>query len=265
MTLSIALADENHAEFQRELARWSPNAALTEQDGLLFVLAADPFPAVNMVLPVSGAGTPSAATIVARASAYFAQHKRAFSIRARAHVDHELIALCKSRDMFLLGDSPGMGITAPIAELAVSPEALGIELRVARDEAAIRDFAQVCAVSYATLGMPLPVAHAMFAVPSRMLADHLHVVTAYDKEQPVCTAMALLSHGIGGIYWVGTVPSARKRGLAAHCTRAVSNWCFEQGARSVILQASTQGDPIYRALGFQELTRYPWFLCMGNA
>jgi predicted GNAT family acetyltransferase len=73
-------------------------------------------------------------------------------------------------------------------------------------------------------------------------------------------ALALLSHGIGGVYWVGTVPEARKRGIAPLCARAVTHFCFDHGVRSVVLQASKQGEPIYRALGFAEFTRYPWFI-----
>jgi predicted GNAT family acetyltransferase len=73
--------------------------------------------------------------------------------------------------------------------------------------------------------------------------------------------MSLLSHGIAGIYWVGTVPSARRRGLATLCTQAVGNDAFAQGARRVVLQASAEGEPLYRAMGYREFTRYPWYLC----
>ena len=52
-----------------------------------------------------------------------------------------------------------------------------------------------------------------------------------------------------------------KASLARADTRAVGNWAFDHGAEAVVLQASVQGDPIYRAMGYREFTRYPWFLC----
>jgi GNAT superfamily N-acetyltransferase len=113
-----------------------------------------------------------------------------------------------------------------------------------------------------TIGLPAASASKLFGYPERLLQAHMHAVVAYDGATPISAALAFLSHGIGGAYWVGTVPAGRGRGVAAHCTQAVTNWCFEQGARAVALQASRQGEPIYRALGFTEFTRYPWFLCM---
>jgi predicted GNAT family acetyltransferase len=70
----------------------------------------------------------------------------------------------------------------------------------------------------------------------------------------------ILTHGIGGVYWVGTVPAARSRGLAAAVTRAVGNLAFDAGARVVVLQASVMGEPVYRRLGYVEVTRYPSYV-----
>ena len=72
--------------------------------------------------------------------------------------------------------------------------------------------------------------------------------------------MDVLSHGIAGIYWVGITPEARKRGLAEACTRWVGNAAFERGARCVVLQASPQGEPIYRRMGYREICRYGWWV-----
>ena len=71
----------------------------------------------------------------------------------------------------------------------------------------------------------------------------------------------MFSHGIAGIYWVGTVKAARGRGLAEYCVREVGNAAFARGARKVILQASQFGEPVYKRMGYREFTRYPWFIC----
>ncbi len=72
--------------------------------------------------------------------------------------------------------------------------------------------------------------------------------------------MVILTHGVGGIYWVGTTPAVRGKGLAELVTRAVGNVAFDMGARAVVLQASPMGDPIYRRMGYREVTRYPYYV-----
>ena len=74
--------------------------------------------------------------------------------------------------------------------------------------------------------------------------------------------MCLLSHGVAGIYWVGTLPEARGRGIAEACTRAATNAGFAAGASFAALQASVMGEPIYRRMGYREVTRYPWYVVM---
>lgn len=262
MNFPITLADQNLAESLREFARWSPEAQCVEHDGLLLTLGADEFPAINDVMRCGAGAVPSAQLVLERASAFFAVHERGFGVRTRAHLDGDLIELCKARGMFQISDAPGMGVSERVPDSAL-PRASGkLELRTVRDAAGAADFVTVGTASYGTIGLPAASASKLFGYPERLLQAHMHTVVAYDGPTPISAALAFLSHGIGGVYWVGTVPAGRGRGVAAHCTQAVTNWCFEQGARAVALQASRQGEPIYRALGFTEFTRYPWFLCM---
>jgi hypothetical protein len=265
MTFPIRLADLNLAESLREFTRWSAEGEFVEQDGLLMTAGADAFPAINDVMRCGTDAQPDAELLFERAQAFFSARKRGFGIRARAHCDADLIAACRARSLYLVGESPGMATLAPVAAKALPPLKGQVELRVASDVQAAADFARVSAASYATQGLPPPSAAKLFGRVERALQPHIRIVVAYDGALPICAALAFLSHGIGGVYWVGTVPAARRRNVAPHCTQAVTNWCFERGASAVILQASKQGEPIYRALGFAEFTRYPWYLCVPRA
>jgi ribosomal protein S18 acetylase RimI-like enzyme len=96
--------------------------------------------------------------------------------------------------------------------------------------------------------------------PARWLTPQWHVEVLYQAEQPVSAAMLLFSHGIAGVYWVGTLPSARGRGHAETLMRSISRYAFQHGARAVVLQASPFGEPVYRRMGYREITRYPWYV-----
>ena len=109
------------------------------------------------------------------------------------------------------------------------------------------------------MGLPAEVTARIFGSPERILQPHIVAVVAYRDGAPAAGAMTILSHGIAGVYWMGTVAPARGAGLGDACTRAVSNAAFDRGAAFVVLQASPQGEPIYLRMGFREVTRYVWY------
>ena len=65
---------------------------------------------------------------------------------------------------------------------------------------------------------------------------------------------------MAGVYYVGTIPEARGRGLGSLCTRAATKAGFDLGARTVILQASQQGQTFYERIGYKVFTRYRWYI-----
>ncbi len=76
---------------------------------------------------------------------------------------------------------------------------------------------------------------------------------------PVASALALRAGEVAGLYYVGTVPEARGRRLGELCTRAATNAGFDMGARTVVLQASIMGEPLYRKMGYELLRYYRWY------
>jgi predicted GNAT family acetyltransferase len=113
--------------------------------------------------------------------------------------------------------------------------------------------------------MPADACERLFASCERMLRPHVIAALARVEGEPASAALAILSHGIAGIYWVGTVEKQRSRGLGEACTAAVGNAAFERGAAAVVLQASRQGEPIYRRMGYREITRYAWHVDFSTA
>ena len=137
----------------------------------------------------------------------------------------------------------------------------GAELRWVKDGDGMQGFKQVVAESFQDLGLPREVSESYFAQSQRVITPYQILAVVYLKGEPAATAHALLSHGVAGIYWVGTIKKARGMGLAEYCTREVGNAAFALGARKVVLQASKFGEPVYLKMGYREITRYPWFVC----
>ena len=98
--------------------------------------------------------------------------------------------------------------------------------------------------------------------PAELLLDASQVwaCVAFQDDEPAACASLWLASGedseVGFIGWVGALPQARGRGLAAACTVAATNRGFELGATVASLQASPMGEPIYRRLGYEELYAY---------
>lgn len=254
----LQLSDLNLAESYREISRWNPNTDMAEQGDMLFVSGAGTFPAINFVTRVGNTVRSSPDVLITRAKAFFAARKRSFSIIVRAHLDKDLLDTCKGLELYQISNAPGMVIGNRLEAVPV-PD--GVRLAHVTTQAMAQDFAEVAAISFTTLGLPEDVGRSVFSDPSALLVPSIYAVVAYLEDKPASCALALLSHGIGGIYYVGTIEAARGKGLAAHCTRAAGNSAFELGARCVVLQASKYGEPVYQRMGYKKFTRYPWFIC----
>ena len=88
---------------------------------------------------------------------------------------------------------------------------------------------------------------------------------AFQNEEPVAASQLFLSAGVGGIYCVATVPSARRQGIGVAITLAPLLDARRMGYRVGILQSSQMGYPVYRQLGFQEYCKMSRCLWQNDA
>jgi ribosomal protein S18 acetylase RimI-like enzyme len=87
-----------------------------------------------------------------------------------------------------------------------------------------------------------------------------HYVALLDGA-PVASATAFLHEGLACLWHIGTLETARGRGIGAAMTVAPLLDAREQSCHTGILYASEMGAPLYRRLGFRELFRleqYGW-------
>jgi GNAT superfamily N-acetyltransferase len=112
------------------------------------------------------------------------------------------------------------------------------------------------------MGFPAEITRRLMSSPERMRRPVWHAAIVSHEGVDRGAAALLFSHGIAGLYWVGTLPDARKQGVATTLVHWLTNFAFDNGARAVTLQASEAGAPVYRRLGFTEFTRYPMYVLL---
>jgi len=255
----LELGDLNLAESSREMLRWHTGYEMAERDDLLLTASHDAFPFgySNTAMPLGTSAPADPKALLQDAERFFDARKRGFTLWIRAHIDRELGELAESHGLSRLAEMPGLVLDARAPE---SPVGDGIRIEEARDVETLSDLRAVLPAAYSTMGLPEAYSRELFSMPERLLHPHVIAVVGYLRGQPASAAMAILSHGIAGVYWVGTRKEARGHGLGDACTRHVGNLAFDRGAGCVVLQASAQGEPIYLRMGYREVTRYIWYV-----
>lgn len=75
---------------------------------------------------------------------------------------------------------------------------------------------------------------------------------AYLDDAPVGTSTIFTADGVAGVYFVMTVPEARRKGIGAAVTRFGLAEARALGSRIGVLQSSAAGRPVYERLGFRQ-------------
>jgi ribosomal protein S18 acetylase RimI-like enzyme len=94
-------------------------------------------------------------------------------------------------------------------------------------------------------------------------ARHLAVV---ESGRTVGHVVVNPWRGFAGIYDMGVAPSRRRRGIGLDLTLAACRLARELGCSHALLNATGEGEPLYRAAGFESLGKgQTWWLHPGRA
>jgi ribosomal protein S18 acetylase RimI-like enzyme len=99
----------------------------------------------------------------------------------------------------------------------------------------------------------------ILGVPPGFLADAdpgaYHILIARLDGENVATAMAFDHRGDCGIYNVGTLEHARRRGLGTALTALHLRHAFARGCETASLQSTEPAEGMYATVGFRDLGR----------
>jgi GNAT superfamily N-acetyltransferase len=249
----LGRAHRNLVDSSRRFFELDPDAVIEAEPGWLLGAGSPSHPVISNAAFRRADDVPGD-ELVARANAFFAALDRRFTIwvkadRAEDDDMAQAAAAAGFRDVY------GMPEMLLDAELPAEPLPAGAELRRLETDGDVEDFWRVAKASYATNGFP-PEVFAGYTDHSGLFADDVAVFLARIDGEPVAIAMTIVSDGVAGIYWVGSVESARGRGLGRAVTVAATRAGRELGGELASLQASPMGRPIYAKLGYETAFEY---------
>jgi ribosomal protein S18 acetylase RimI-like enzyme len=237
---SVAL---NEQELWREMVRWS-GGLIHEQDGLLLV--AGPSRYLRVVIRTDESIDGVATLRLARE--FFGASNDGHIVLIREPDDADLAQVALGAGYIPAWTERPMTLDEPPDQ---SPLITDIDLRAVATPEQVRDYGTVVAEANDDPG-ERERAGLLFH-DRTILAPHIAAFVIYVDGAPVSCSMTLVSHGVAGVYYVATVASARRRGLADALTRVAAQAGFELGARVVWLGASEMAADLYRRIGFSDL------------
>ena len=243
----------NLLDSSRQFFELDPGAAIEAEPGWLFGAGSSTHPVISNGAFRRDDGV-DADEFVARAREFFTARGRGFSIWVRGGQaeDRDLLAAAEAAGLQLIYEMPEMTLGEKLEPPELPP---GAELRKLTAVQHATDFWRVAIASYESIGFP-PEVFAGYSNHAGLLAENVVAFLALLDGEPVGIAMTMVSHGVAGIYWVGSLEQARGKGIGRAVTVAATNAGFELGADLASLQASPMGKPIYEAMGYETAFEY---------
>jgi GNAT superfamily N-acetyltransferase len=155
----------------------------------------------------------------------------------------------------LVKRSEAIGMACALSDLRVDlPNPPSLEIHTVGDDQALGSWARI--VTTGLFQRPESAAKPLARLMSPAVsAGRATLYLAIAQGRPAASSTLYVTGEVAGIYHVATVPDLRNRGIGRSVTAAAALRARELGCRTVILQATQLGRPVYERLGFVELSR----------
>lgn len=249
--MDLALADRLHVNLMR-LNAWvgeTTGGAVERRDGTVLAAGRTKMRFLNTALRERS--DEDAGPFIARAREFFSEHGRGFTAYGWPG-DPEVERAASAGGLSLVQACyPEMACRGPVPSLPG-------DVRPVETLAGAERYWEICEGAYQSLGFPPGLFREAFD-PELLLEPETWACLGFEDERALACASLYTVDDVGFIGWVGALPEARGRGLAAACTVAATNRAFARGLDLVSLQASAMGAPLYPRLGYEPVYDYRLF------
>jgi hypothetical protein len=228
----------------------STRAHVVDRDDLLLLSLGQPLPVFN---PAFVRKRPrDAARLIEEVAGHYEQLGMPFALTFRDEAAPGLADACADRGLIEYWQPPLM-VLDPIPHPAPAPPP-DIEVRGVTST----ELAAYLRVLGEGFGMPGGMVERLFG-PGLLDVSGFTGFLGMRDGAPVATSALFASDGLAGVYNVATLAEHRGHGIGAAMTWAAASAGRESGLSISVLQASSAGEPVYRAMGYSTPGRYRQF------
>ena len=240
------LEHENLVEAFALIVGHVPGALVRRDRGVAVLASGLPVSLFNQVLIEVPAASPDA---IRDGIALMRERGAPWLVYLREGHDDSIVPLLVELGLAAHDDAmqPGMALH-PLPADAPPPTH---DIRVVRDEAGVADHVAVIAASFE---MPVELVERLM-VPELATVPGVAVYVGYLDGEPITSGAGIRTGRTTGVYNIGTVPDARRRGFGREITERIAADGRASGCDVAILQASDMGRSVYERLGYRTVTR----------
>lgn len=161
-------------------------------------------------------------------------------------------------------DVPGMALDLQTLDKEISsPEGFTMEMLQNADQ--LKEWRKPFAESFKMPEFAIDALLALFERISFVEKQPYYHVIGRLNGQAVAVGSVFLGAGVAGIYNIGTIPVARRKGIGSIITHALLQKAISEGYRISVLHSSPMGKSVYSKLGYREYCALGQYLWMPTA